>query len=391
MIQAKPYKLKNYIQNYEWGSTDFIPKLLGIEVNDKPCAEVWIGDHPKLSSEIFVDGKAYRLNETVEKYPTKILGKTVSQLFGSKIPFLLKILSAERALSIQTHPNKDEAKKLHISDPQNYPDNNHKPEIAIALDSLSALVGFRELDEIEKNILKYPQLLGFIGNSGFNDFTKNKNKLGLKRLFSLLMKKSSDVELLKKHIIELFEVFKNKNEMSEDEILFMELYNQYGVDIGLFVLFFLNVVNLSSGEAIFTPAGIPHAYLKGNIIECMANSDNVVRAGLTPKFKDVEELTKILSYNFGKAKIMKENQERDTHHYLVDVDEFKIEKIKLKNNSKQFTTMNKLEILLSVDGDSLVDNISLKRGEALLIPALMNSYKISTENNSVIFRVSVPG
>ncbi|MCF6268385.1 MAG: mannose-6-phosphate isomerase, class I [Melioribacteraceae bacterium] len=393
MIEAKPYKLKNYIQNYEWGTRGkeaFIPKLLGFEGEDKPYAELWIGDHPKLSSEILVDGKLHNLKEVVEKYPNEILGKSIVEKFGSKIPFLLKILSAERALSIQTHPNKMEAVELHKNDSANYPDDNHKPEIAIALNSLSALVGFRDLDVIELNILKYPQLLEFIGDDGFNKFVINKSRDGLRELFSLLMKKSEDVELLKSKIESLIDAINNKSENSEDEKLFLNLYNQYGIDIGLFVLFFLNVVNLNAGEAIYTLAGIPHAYLKGNIVECMANSDNVVRAGLTPKFKDVQQLTKILTYDFGKPKILKENGEKSTTHYLVDFEEFKIEKIKISNNSFSFSTKNKLEIILSVNGECYINDKTLKCGEALLIPALMDMYSINSKSNSTIFRVSIP-
>jgi mannose-6-phosphate isomerase len=393
MLEAKPYKLTNFIQNYEWGSKGdnaFIPKLLGIEVESKPYAELWIGGHPKLSSEITINDKKYKLEEMAKNYPDEILGKSVTKKFGNKIPFLFKILSAERALSIQAHPNKEEAITLHKNDSENYPDDNHKPEIAIALDSLSALVGFRELNEIEANIQKYPQLLEFIGDDTFDDFVKNKNRNGLRKLFAALMENSSNNELLKNKIEQLIRVINNKKNKSEDENLFLKLHEQYGVDIGLFILFFLNVVNLSAGEAIYTSAGIPHAYLKGNIVECMANSDNVVRAGLTPKFKDVKQLTKILTYDFGKANILKENKMDIVCNYPVDIDEFQIEKIKIANNSLSFSTMNKLEILLSVEGECLVNNLLLRKGEASLIPALLDSYKIKSNNNSVIFRISIP-
>ncbi len=392
-IEPKPYKLINHIQNYEWGTKGkdaFIPNLLGFEGDDKPYAELWIGGHPKLSSNIIIEDVKYNLKDVVKKYPIEILGEAIANKFGSKIPFLLKVLSASQALSIQTHPSKQEAVEFHRNDPKNYPDDNHKPEIAITLDSLSALVGFRPLDEIEKNICKYPQLLEFIGEEAVNKFLKNKTKRGLKNLFSELMNKSTETEKLKKKIQHLKNELENKVELSEDEQLFLTLYKQYGVDIGLLVLFFLNVVNLKPGEAIFTPAGIPHAYLKGNIIECMANSDNVVRAGLTNKFKDITQLTNILTYEYGKPELIGKELNKNIHEYSVAVDEFRVEEVTINNESLEFTTENRIEIILLTNGEVTCDAISITKGESLLLPALLNKYSISSNGKSTLFRVVVP-
>ena len=179
MIKQEPYKLVNHVQNYEWGmkgKSAFIPKLLGFEAEEKPYAEVWIGSHPKLSSQILLDGKATNLETIIEKCPKEILGEKVAKKFGDKLPFLLKILSANQALSIQTHPNKTQAIDLYKNDPNNYPDDNHKPEIAIALDFLNALVGFRPLNEIEFNFNLFPQLINFVGSETFIQFTKDKSQ-----------------------------------------------------------------------------------------------------------------------------------------------------------------------------------------------------------------------
>ena len=393
MIEPRPYKLINHIQNYEWGSRGkeaFIPNLLGFEGEDKPYAELWIGAHPKLSSKILVEGEAQSLKGIVERYPNEILGESVAEKFGNKIPFLFKVLSANQALSIQTHPNKKQAIELHKNNSANYQDDNHKPEIAIALDSLSALVGFRPLNEIEDNIVKYPQISEFIGNEVGTKFLQNKTKSGLKNLFSTLMNRSIETEELEKTIQLLTNDFDQKTEHSEDERLYLTLHKQYGVDIGLLVLFFLNVVSLKPGEAIFTPAGIPHAYLKGNIVECMANSDNVVRAGLTPKFKDITQLINILTYEFGKPELIGNELNKNTYKYSVSADEYRVEKITLNNQSVDFRTDNRIEIILLIDGDVTCEGLEITKGEAILFPALLSNYTIATQHKATLFRVVVP-
>jgi mannose-6-phosphate isomerase len=393
MIESKPYKLVNYIQNYEWGTKGknaFLPKLMGFEGEERPYAELWIGSHPKLSSDILIESESYKLKEIIEKYPNEILGKSVAEKFGNKLPFLLKILSANQALSIQTHPNKLQAAELHKNDPQNYPDDNHKPEIAITLDSLSALVGFRPLNEIEKILDEISELSSFIGSETVNKFHENKSKSGLKELFSMLMNNSTDSEKLKKTIETLKNNFELKKILIEDEKLFITLYYQYGIDIGLLVLFFLNVVKLEPGDAIYTPAGIPHAYLEGNIVECMANSDNVVRAGLTPKFKDIDQLTNILTYQYGAPEIIGKQLNNNVKQFSVSAEEFRVEKIFLNKESIEFKTDNRVEIILLIEGKISCDNLSLLPGETILIPALLNSYSINSRTNAAFFRVVVP-
>jgi len=392
-IKAEPYKLINHIQNYEWGTRGkdaFIPNLLGFEGEEKPYAELWIGGHPNLSSEIIVGGEIYNLKDTVEQYPNEILGETVAIRFGNKIPFLLKVLSANQALSIQTHPNKKEAIELHKNESKNYPDDNHKPEIAITLDSLSSLVGFRPLDEIENNIKMYPQLKEFIGDKRVEEYLQNKTKSGLKNLFSHMMHNSTENGKLEKVIKILKISFEQKSERSQDEKLFLSLFEQHGVDVGLLVLFFLNVVNLKSGEAIYTPAGIPHAYLEGNIVECMANSDNVVRAGLSPKFKDITQLTNILTYQFGKPELIGKELNKNIHEYKVSAEEFRVDKVTLNSESIDFNTDNQIEIILLTEGEITCNNFSIQKGESLLIPALLDNYTVTSKSKAVLFRVVVP-
>ena len=171
LIQPQPYNLFNKVQNYDWGTKNedaFIPKFLGIEaVKDLPYAELWIGAHPKAPSEIEIEGIKYPLNSVIDNFPLEVLGIRVSKKYNGKLPFLLKVLSAARALSIQLHPNKHQAEVLHAKDPKNYPDDNHKPEIAIALDSLNAIAGFRPADQIKEIFIKCPELKDFIGGNNY--------------------------------------------------------------------------------------------------------------------------------------------------------------------------------------------------------------------------------
>ena len=400
VIEQKPYKLKNHVQNYEWGTKGmnaFIPKFIGIEPDDKSYAELWIGAHSALPSEIKVNDKSISLLEAIEKNPTEILGEKVCKNFYNKLPYLLKILSAERVLSIQAHPNKSQAIQLHSKIPEHYPDDNHKPEIAIALDSLTALVGFKTHNEICDALNMYPPLVDYIGIDDCNQFInsdKDDERGSLKNIFKKLMLNSvKNIESLKISINSLLSKFSDEIN-SEEEKLFIELFDIYGYDVGLLSIFFLNLVHLNQGEAIFTEAGIPHAYLKGNIVECMANSDNVVRAGLTNKYKDIETLLKILTYESGNVDLIGEQINENVKLYSPPIDEFKIQMIELPITGMEFKTDNKVELLLVISGEITLVNqeekIIYRRGNAVLIPAIVSDYSIFIDKEASIIRVLVP-
>lgn len=151
IISSRPYLLKNKVQHYKWGAIGtmaYIPQLLGEKAeSDKPYAELWIGAHPSFSSEIVIDEVAFPLYDIIQKFPKEILGEYVLNNYSKNLPFLFKVLSAAEALSIQAHPNKQQAISLYARDPEHYPDDNHKPEIAIALDELTP---WSDLDHLQK-------------------------------------------------------------------------------------------------------------------------------------------------------------------------------------------------------------------------------------------------
>jgi mannose-6-phosphate isomerase len=255
----KPYKLFNKIQNYDWGTKNenaFIANTIGINAQrDLPYAELWIGAHPKASSEIEIDGKKIQLKDFIDRFTNECLGGFVSKKFNGRFPFLLKILSADRALSIQTHPNKKEAEMLHKKDPINYPDDNHKPEIAIAVDSLIAIAGFRPVNEIAENIKSLPELHLLVGEKFVNDVitseTDTAQKQSVKNLYSELMRKAEDKNNLSVCVSNIFARLNSKENLSPEEEQFLIQHKLYGADIGLFSFFFFNMVQLQPASDIY--------------------------------------------------------------------------------------------------------------------------------------------
>ncbi|KAL8816622.1 MAG: hypothetical protein Q9223_004397 [Gallowayella weberi] len=258
------------------------------------------------------------------------MSSEISQKYGDKLPFLFKVLSIRKALSIQAHPNKKLAQELHKKNPKNYPDDNHKPEMTIAVTPFDGLCGFRPLKEISHFLATVPSLRNLVGEDtakGFEEAVKGRetsssdedtqgNKKALQTAFSALMNKDkSTVAAAAKDLVASARKDSDKfaggggpsNEGKELADLVVRLNDQFEGDIGLFVLFYLNYVKLNVGEAMFLKADDIHAYLSGDIIECMASSDNVVRAGFTPKFQDIPTLTSMLTYSYAPISEQKMN------------------------------------------------------------------------------------
>jgi mannose-6-phosphate isomerase len=272
-----------------------------------------MGSHPSHPSKDFYTGRS--LLELFEgEEGQALLSTQITARYGDRLPFLFKVLSINKALSIQAHPNKSLAEQLHARDPENYPDDNHKPEMAIAITPFEGLCGFRPLGEIAHFLDTISPLRTLVGEevaSAFVQAAKSDDvgikKQALREAFTGLMSSlSTDVDREVPSLVELAKSkgsdFANGGVVSTSGAVLSDivtrLHSQFGSDIGIFVLFFLNFVTLQPGEALFLVADDIHAYVSGDIIECMAASDNVVRAGLTPKFKDTDTLITMLTYNF---------------------------------------------------------------------------------------------
>lgn len=277
--------------------------------NDKPYAELWMGTHPSLPSKC--DGhssetKGKTLAQVVKQEPDKYLLHQVTTKFDSKsIPYLFKVLSIRKALSIQAHPDKQLARELHKRDPKNYPDDNHKPEMAIAITDFEGLCGFRPLAEIAHFLNAVPSFASLVGDSVKTEFlrvvsnkdaSESQNKDALKQLFAAIM--TSDPASIEANAKDLISQAQNNSFDSTLCPVLLRVNEQFPLDIGLFCCLVLNYVTLSPGEAMYLQAKDPHAYISGDIVECMAASDNVVRAGFTPKFKDVDTLVNMLTYSY---------------------------------------------------------------------------------------------
>jgi mannose-6-phosphate isomerase len=272
-----------------------------------------MGTHPSLPSKDLTTGRT--LLDLVQDNQA-LLGHDISDKYSNKLPFLFKVLSINKALSIQAHPNKKLAEQLHARDSKNYPDDNHKPEMTIAITPFEGLCGFRPLVEIShflKTVKPLRELVGEEEARMFEGTVRNRenssksedisaNKKALQSLFTTVMHHATDTDALSKATSQLLEEASSIEDPSSGAADFSELIprlnSQFPNDIGLFVLFFLNYVRLSPGEAMFLRTDDIHAYISGHIIECMASSDNVVRAGFTPKFKDTSTLTEMLTYDY---------------------------------------------------------------------------------------------
>lgn len=331
-----------------------------------------MGTHPSNPSRDVDSGRT--LLEMLE-VNAALLAPSVKARYGSKLPFLFKVLSINKALSIQAHPNKKLAEQLHARDPKNYPDDNHKPEMTIAVTDFEGLCGFRPLGEIAHFLSSVSALRELVGEDEAKSFIRTirgqenddssestaQNKRALQSAFAALMKSSpeavaaaagklvADAEARGAEFADGGVDATSGATLSE---LITRLNKQFPDDIGLFVLFFLNYVQMSPGEAMFLKADDIHAYVSGDIIECMAASDNVVRAGFTPKFKDVQTLVDLLTYDY--APIEEQKMVPGEYPYVVlnrtayssnsqaqlynpPIDEFSVVRTSLKGNGAKAT------------------------------------------------------
>ncbi|HPC36334.1 MAG TPA: mannose-6-phosphate isomerase, class I [Candidatus Marinimicrobia bacterium] len=403
-FEIKPYILKNKIQHYEWGTRGeqaFIPKLLGIKYEgNRPYAELWIGAHPSAPSQVSISNNFIDLTELIRKHPIEILGEPVFKRFGANLPFLFKVLSAGKPLSIQAHPNKLQAVRLHTRDPINYPDSNHKLEIAIAIDCLKALVGLLNVAELSKKLELYPVIQSFTDMVLPCDtkISELDETVIVKRFYSTLIRKSTSEPQLYGNLVESLaeSIRARSNQISEPEYWFLELKKYYPPsDIGLILILLMNYIHLDPGQAIKISAGIPHAYLSGNIIECMTNSDNVVRVGLTNKYKDTSALLEILDYSPRKVQIFNPDLQDGISIYQSSAEEFFIMNMKIeKNFEKKFYTNDKVQIGLILNGQielnwNSTEKLILKKGESVLIPACIKEYVIRSRNSAEVYITSV--
>ncbi|MEP8764285.1 mannose-6-phosphate isomerase [Enterobacter roggenkampii] len=385
-------KLINSVQNYAWGSKTALTDLYGIaNPNNLPMAELWMGAHPKSSSKIEdASGQARSLRDVIDADKAALLGDKVAQRFG-ELPFLFKVLCADQPLSIQVHPNKQAseigfAKENAAGIPldaaeRNYKDPNHKPELVFALTPFLAMNAFREFSEI---ISLLQPVAG--ANNAIAHFLENPNAEALSQLFASLLNMQGEE---KSHALAVLKAALESQQGEPWETIRL-IAQFYPDDSGLFSPLLLNVVKLNPGEAMFLFAETPHAYLQGVALEVMANSDNVLRAGLTPKYIDIPELVANVKFVAKPAaelltQPVKNGAELD---FPIPVEDFAFS---LYDLSQTETTIaqESAAILFCVEGEATLhkgeQRLVLKPGESAFVAA--NESPVSVSGTGRLARV----
>ena len=385
------------MQNYAWGGTEFIPQLIGQPVTSEKCAEYWMGAHEKAPAIVEPSGE--KLNELIAAAPELMLGKAVFQQFG-RLPFLFKVLDVRDMLSIQVHPSKSEAERgfarenklgIPLSAAQrNYKDDNHKPEIMVALGDFWLLHGFKSPDKLAKTLKETPELAPLLPIY---------EKLAYKGLYQHVMEESieqtnSVLNSLIKRVLPQYKA--GKLDRADPDYWAAKAYLTFckngKLDKGIYSIYFFNIVNLKKGQGIFQDAGLPHAYLEGQNIELMANSDNVLRGGLTTKHVDVPELLKHVNFTETIPNVLPGELQTDGIEWAYNspATDFAVSKIGLNNQCYEHVSTT-IEIILVMEGKVKVQTqkmeLILNKGEAFVVTVNV-SYTIAG-GRAVLFKAKV--
>ena len=290
-------------QSYDWGSTTAIPEMLGLEPDGAPWAEQWYGAHPAGPTRL-ADGRS--LAALLASDPGRLLGEDVVRRFGPQLPFLLKVIAPDRALSLQVHPSLDQAVRgferentagLAPDSPvRNFKDPNHKPEMVLALTRFEAVAGFRAPR-------RAAEVLGGLDSPLARRMRRtlrlNPTRFGIRQAFTELV--STDTRPQAAEMAELVaeisrRLAEGRSPSRRVDANVVEMARAFPHDPGIAAALLLNPVTLRRGEALFVPAGSVHAYISGLGVEIMASSDNVLRAGLTTKHVDVPAMLACVDY-----------------------------------------------------------------------------------------------
>lgn len=389
------------VQQYPWGKKgkeSAVARLLPEFSPENPYAELWIGSHPSAPSRI-ENSAGQSLREFIAIDPRACLGDTVLAQFGD-LPFLLKILSVGAPLSIQAHPDRVRAHRLHQTSPQHYPDKNHKPEMGVALTPVHLLFGLKERSHLIDTFARYPALLTLVPQELVTELRGASSSLSEAELRRETYRSILTAPVGERVgvVYEICEGLSTHSPTTLFERLIPQLVETYGAeDIGILSGLLLNEIILSPGQAIFIAPNTPHAYLSGDLIECMAASDNVVRAGLTQKYQDIETLLEMLDYEASPERIIEPRSlpgAENIRQYETPTAEFLLSISDHAEKLLSFRTEEKPEILLILEGtaDVIVSDgtsVALRAGEGVFVPAAVHHYEINCLPCSFV-RVTIP-
>jgi mannose-6-phosphate isomerase len=392
--------LDNPIQNYAWGSPTALAQLMGRTATGRPEAELWIGAHPKAPS-CLVDGTS--LLQHIDADRADALGPAVNGAFAGRLPFLLKVLAVEAPLSLQAHPDLAQAREGCAREERagvpigaaerNYKDDNHKPELLCAVTPFEALCGFRAPAEAAA-------LLAELGleRSELAQKLASSEPEPLRGAFAHLMELAGESRagLLEQIVSRAAQAAERGSRFAPSYRWAVALAGYYPGDIGAACSLLLNHVALEPLQAIFLEAGRLHAYLKGVGVELMANSDNVLRGGLTPKHVDVPELQRVLRFEARAIAPVPTRAQGIEVHYQTPAREFALSRIELAGTTAFEAAVSGPELLLCTEGSvelttpgAAAAPLVLRRGAACFVPASQRSYRASGRA-ARLYRATVP-
>lgn len=417
-------KLQGKVQHYAWGGYDFLPQLLHIPNPDrKPFAEYWLGMHA--NAPAIVKHKRMGYDMPLEDYITQ-LQHTYTAFFKEKeektlhknLPYLLKVLDVRDMLSIQVHPCKEDAyigferenqAGISMDAPnRSYKDNNHKPELMVALSDFWLLHGFRspeKLTEIINAVPEFAFMLPIFREGNYRE------------LYTMLMEMEQDqVNRILQPLLERIQAGYENDYFTKDDPHFWAAraaftFNQPGkIDRGIFSIYLLNLVHLKKGEAIFQDAGVLHAYLEGQNIEIMSASDNVLRGGLTNKHIDVAELIRHITFQATIPQPVHAHKHEHTHEHIYETPatDFQLSVYTLREGEEMHIGTNTIDILLLMEGKAQMLDLawaemlpfkllppdaldSFEPGDAYALLTGSHVHLKSLAPGTVIYRATVPG
>jgi mannose-6-phosphate isomerase len=389
------FHLSGSIKHYEWGGFSFIPALVGSHnYHHEPFAEYWMGVHPADPSKISFENQSLFLPDFIRENKDVVMGKTAKRF--DNLPFLLKVLDVREMLSIQVHPDasqategfeKENAAGIALdSGKRNYKDKSHKPELMVALSEFWLLHGFKREKELLKTLKKVPELEIFIGAFKEGSY---------KQLFEMSYRDpASDRALqeLGERILPLYDAGKLKKDSADfwAARAMKTFCKDRNLDRGIFSIYFLNLLKLEEGEGIFQDAGLPHAYLEGQNIEVMASSDNVLRAGLTSKHIDMEELLRLVKFEATRPDILYPKKGKKTA-YKSPAKEFCLTRYCFDGKDDAFIKLDSPAILFNLDADIILrseEDFHLYPGNSVFIIAGTEVEVIGRD--AEVYVVSIP-
>ncbi|MGW2826857.1 mannose-6-phosphate isomerase, class I [Streptomyces sp. NPDC001443] len=379
-------RLDNTVRPYAWGSVTAIPTLLGVEPTGEPQAEMWMGAHPGAPSRT----DRGTLVEVVDADPEKELGAAAVARFGPRLPFLLKLLAAGAPLSLQVHPDLAQAKEGYAREERdgvpvdaphrNYKDANHKPELICALTEFDGVCGFRDP-------LRAADLLDGLGVGSLKPYVDllhaHPEEAALREVLTAIL--TADREQMAHTVAETAAAC---DRLGGDYAPYAGLAHHYPGDPGVIAALLLNHVRLQPGEALFLGAGVPHAYFGGLGVEIMANSDNVLRCGLTPKHVDVPELLRVVRFEAADPGVLRPEASPDGEEvYETPIDEFRLSRYVLADGGPaRDLTRTAPQILLCTAGTVRAGEHDLPPGQSVFVPA---GEKAEVSGAGTVFRATV--